>query len=516
MANKKIEIKQIIIVAFCVVVVFYAVINAKLLIEPIKTYIGGEITFDEMVVQIQDNYKSNNLVWKEKYININGLFSRLTGRQECNNVILARNGMLIETVSRRNLDVMGEKISEFSSYLDDQGIEFTFVLAPKKEDTYDEILPTGVESFANENCDKLVETLEVSNVDVLDLRPYFSDTPEQINKYFFATDHHWTLEGAFLAYQKLTEHILLKCPESNIDMWYADMEQWEAHTVEDCFLGSHGKRVGVYFGGVDDVTWYTPTFETAMSCAVPDKRQYYVGDFSDAVVREWRTEGTNYFYSNPYAVYMAQDLALVQHRNGGAPSDLKVLLIKDSFGLPVEAYMSTMYQELDVIDPRYFDECSVAEYVQRTQPDMVVLLINAGNYQNVNYELGVENVVFEREYTSVIETCDLYIEASEAEYNHRAFDVESGKVYKLDIEDIKVSNLPESTMVALYNSTNGEVICARMIDVEYYRQNGGFEWIFDTPDMESAELKLILYAGINGQTQNIEATYEGFSLSISE
>ena len=59
-----------------------------------------------------------------------------------------------------------------------------------------------------------------------------------------------------------------------------------------------------------------------------------------------------------------------------APSDKKILMIKDSFGLPVEDFLSTAFRRVETLDLRYLKDTTAAEVIDRFQPDMVIVMYN--------------------------------------------------------------------------------------------------------------------------------------------
>ena len=57
----------------------------------------------------------------------------------------------------------------------------------------------------------------------------------------------------------------------------------------------------------------------------------------------------------------------------------KILMIKDSFGLPVYSFLSTGVHEVRALDVRLFKD-SVAEYAKKYHPDVVIILYNADSF----------------------------------------------------------------------------------------------------------------------------------------
>jgi len=494
-------------------IVLFTCINLLLVVKPVKHFLKRETTFSEFVGEVQEAYTSDAWKGKSLFININGLFARATGQRVCNDVVLLKNGMLTEPMNKINVKPLAEAVAEFSGYLAEKEIPFLYVQAPYKEDAKNELLPAGVKSYANESTDELLGLLNVGNVNILDLRPYLSETVELLEQNYFVTDHHWNSNGAFTAFQKISGRLAELFPERRINLTYTERSNWEENKLDNWFLGSRGKRVGAWFAGVDDLSWYVPRFETNMSCAIPKYRSLYKGDFTEANLREKYSTEKNYFGYNAYCLYIGGDYPLVQHRNLSAGSDLKVLLLKDSYSLPLQSFLSTMVQELDVVDPRHFTECSIAEYVRRTEPDVVLMLLNPSMFGTAAYRrFGVAEE--EPDYVAIQETADILVEASDSnQYHYTSFEAEYGTKYKITFDDAEfLQGDAEGVVVSLYNQTKKTILSSAVFDLEYYLAEGGFEWLVDTPEAGEDTLWLIFYAGLPGHTKDVSLVYKNVNI----
>ena len=87
-------------------------------------------------------------------------------------------------------------------------------------------------------------------------------------------------------------------------------------------------------------------------------------------------EEKDLFGKNPYHVYIGDQYPVVTMRNPEAPVDKKILLLKDSFALPVQSFLSECFTQIDALDLRLYTEQSVYEYVQDFQPDIVIVMYN--------------------------------------------------------------------------------------------------------------------------------------------
>lgn len=373
-------ILRVVAILAALAVLAFTAVEIYLAYEPTKELFAGKLSFKEYTQAVQKEM-TESAAGKYAFINLNGLYCRLTGRNICNQVMRLDNGMLTN-LSPERFDMLpaADGIAELARYCEERGTQLIFALTPAKLDANSEILIPGEVDHSNENGDELLSLLAERGVETYDLRELVAQTPEQIEKYFFRTDHHWNFTGAFVAYRELTEMLCEHFPEAGIDLSRADMANWEAHELDDWMLGSLGKRTGIYFGGTDDITYYTPRFETHSSCDVPEYSggsAYYEGDFVEANIREeYLGERPDLFAASPYDMYIGGEYHLVRHRSDTAPSDLNLMIIKDSFTLPIQAFMSTQFQAIDVLDPRY-DGDSAAEHIAETNPDVVLILLSA-------------------------------------------------------------------------------------------------------------------------------------------
>ena len=80
-----------------VVLVFIAVgsfLNISLISDPLDKLKSEEIEFKDFVSQVGDAYTSDEFANKEAFINLNGLFARMSGRNFYNDVVRLKNGMI--------------------------------------------------------------------------------------------------------------------------------------------------------------------------------------------------------------------------------------------------------------------------------------------------------------------------------------------------------------------------------------------------------------------------------------
>lgn len=388
--KKKITFERIGIVLFCITLIGGGVFtlngNVKTIKENIKKghsqgKLSGMISAAETSI--------NDLIYgKTAYINLFGLASKVLNKHyvietsSANNVIKDNNGQLHFLTFPVDLDPYVEEVSKVKSLLDKMDIPLLYVQTPIKViEDYTEI-PTGLDDYSNANTDTFLKKLEQAEIETLDLRQATSAL--DYNTLFYNTDHHWTTQTAFWGTKQVVQH-LKEVFDIELDSndFYTNLDQYQLKEYEDSFLGSQGRRVGKYYGGVDDYTLILPNFETDYTVTIqknnvePSVRQ---GTFEETIIHKNLIEEEDIF-TNRYAAYFGADYPEVILNNHKAEKELKVLIFKDSFALPFSAFLSTMVSETRLIDTRYFKE-DILEYIKDYKPDLVLYVHKSMNMQS--------------------------------------------------------------------------------------------------------------------------------------
>lgn len=363
-------------IAVTALILLFAALNMPHLKDAAYQILTGQADFAGFTQLVHESYV-NDILGRYEFVDLNGLYMRLTARRTDNGVMKLKNGMLTEeNTPACDVTDISDGINKLAQYVRGSGKSFMYIQLPYKLDADSTLVIEGKKDYSNENADNLIASLD-SAVDIVDLRPLLSGNAESVEKNFFRTDHHWNYYGAFQAFSEILRRIDARFPESGIDLSCGDLDNWDSHTVKNWLLGSRGRRTGRFFAGLDDMTYFTPKFETHISCEIPETGEYYEGDFSETNIRMARITGDKDPYEkNAYCMYMGEDYGYVKQRNPEASGKLKILLIKESFSLPLQAYLSTAFEYIDSVDPRYLENATVKDYIDSVDPDLVILALN--------------------------------------------------------------------------------------------------------------------------------------------
>ncbi len=358
-------------VVFLVFIFMFGVIADKNLYR-FKYYgeADSNYEFGESSGDIQTEY-AVNFPFKVRLVDFNGLIRRIAGQREMNGITKLNNGYLTAisgTVSEDQINDIVNEVVKYANYCEERDIRVIYVQAPYKVSKYDPQLPDGVTDSHNESLDMLVERLEENGIETMDLRSLMHE--DGIDQYdmFYRTDHHYTTEGGFYAFQKISARIS-EDTGTTVDPKLLNFDNYQIDNYTKWHLGSSGQRTGSLFAGIDDYHLIYPKFETHIFNSADQS----VKSFKDALVRMdvFANKNAQNRYTYDLA-YTNSDINTLQSLD--ADTDLNVLLLSDSFQHAIKPYMLLAYKEFHI--GKYWDLST--SVVNQYQPDVIVIMPSGG------------------------------------------------------------------------------------------------------------------------------------------
>lgn len=335
----------------------------------------------ESLSSIEVSY-AENFVAKENYVDINGGFSNLLGQVERNQRVKLKNGYLTEIMNIGYSNEIGtiQKINDINKYLELNNIRYLYVQTPYVilEDDNQEI-PMGQETYVNANADRLLEGLSKNGVKYLDIREEIKR--EEIDPFtlYYKTDHHWTTEAIFWAHQHIVRNINTQLGIESEEKYF-DISEYRVEVLPFYGLGSHGQRTGLYYAGVDKVTKIWPNFETSMKVEEPVNNLNVSGTFEDIfpTMESDKGEIRDYF---SHIYLQNRNVEYRKITNYGSSNNLKILVLNDSFALPLVPFLALHYGEVHMYDIRDWvggTPEGFIETIERVKPDIVIQIHENG------------------------------------------------------------------------------------------------------------------------------------------
>ena len=394
----KIHENLVVSIAFISIILTFFIKYYPFLIQELKNniYILRNKTYQE-ILDIPNNIRNdvnsistNNIAYKSDFIELNGLINKIINKRVVDdidkdyNVAKLDNGKLAYWNKREDTTNCAQRTIELNDYLKNKNIPLIYIQAPHKISPLNKGLPTGFENYANENCDDFLNTLKENNVDTYDLRNEIIN--DGLNHYdlFFNTDHHWLPSTGLWASGKIASY-LNNHYGFNMDKSNYNINNYSVKNYSKSFLGSMGRRVGKSYGGIDDFDIILPNFDTNFEISIPLSDEHYSGSFEDTMIYYDRINPDDFYNSDAYSAYLGGNYPLYKIKNKNSTNNKKIVLIKDSFSCTMAPYLALSYDEITLVDLRYYTE-SLKALINDENPDLVLIM-----YSNIQSDFFTFN-----------------------------------------------------------------------------------------------------------------------------
>lgn len=255
-------------------------------------------------------------------------------------------------------------LGDLAATLGDQvraaGSKPLFVYVPRKEESFSDRVPPVWPNTYLAARPRVLAALSRGG-EVLDLSPTMADPATRDSSYYL-TDHHWTPQGALrgldaIAAKAATMGVRLGDQPPMTDVSYPD------------FIGSYGRRVtAAGVAAADPFVVPTPSRWNGRICKADGSS--CKDPFIPRIARAKDP------YTNRYAAFLGGDIGFQDLRNPSPQARGTVLVLKDSYGLPLVTYLAQRATRVVSVDERKYSGTSIAALVAEVKPDLVIVAHN--------------------------------------------------------------------------------------------------------------------------------------------
>lgn len=281
-----------------------------------------------------EQYIADQFAARDIWIGLKSGAERMVGKKESHGVYLGKNGFLLQKFTPPTAEEQKEKVAAIHAFDDaTPDLRKYVMLVPTAQSVLTDKLPT----YATDNAelayrDKVHEALR-ENIHVVDVYPALTDNQQE--SFFYKTDHHWTTHGAYYAYQELGKKMGFE-PTTK--------EDFHIKTVTGSFYGSLYSKSGYRHVEPDSIDLY-----------LPKKSETYHVEYVD----EQRQSDSLYAMENlkekdKYKVFLGGNYGLIKIGTGNTEGK-KLLVIKDSYANSFLPFLTQDFEEIYVVDLRYYD-----------------------------------------------------------------------------------------------------------------------------------------------------------------
>lgn len=304
-----------------------------------------------------ETYIADQFPFRNKWITLESTVSRMFGKTESNDIFLAKNGYLIQnfhTPSAEQYTSILEGYKGIAKLTEGTDITLNAMIVPTAVNIYSNKLPWGaVTDDQNSFLSQLQSDLSSSGINWINLTDTFEACDKETQLYY-RTDHHWTSDAAFLAYQAYNKALELE-----------DSTTYSKNMISDSFEGTLSASSGMRTSETDEIYAYLPNQVTDYTVSLTAENTKSASVF-DTKSLSTRSQYNVFFGGNHPEVVI--DSASESH---------KILMVfKDSYANCFVPFLIPDYAKIIMIDPRYYTE-DIAEAIQSNNVTDILFLYNA-------------------------------------------------------------------------------------------------------------------------------------------
>jgi hypothetical protein len=322
----------------------------------VKEILNGDFTRD------YEKYICDQFAIRDFWIGLHSDMMLTLGRKENNGVFYGDSDFLLQSFEKPDMKEIEEKLMDINLLADStKGIHEYFMLVPNSVVIFKEKLPYKAQD--NNPVSYLNKVKEKLNKNIIYIDVYDKLNSKKNEYIFYRTDHHWTTKGAFYAYEELADKMGFKANNE---------DDFEITKVTDSFYGTLYSKSGFKHIPADDIEIYTPKNKNII------RVDYRKGKIEDQLYKFDRLKE-----KDKYSVFLGGNYPLVKIESKLSPLDNqgKLLLIKDSYANCFVPFLTAHFNEIYMVDLRYYDE-DIKDLIKDNKITSILYLYNEISFLN--------------------------------------------------------------------------------------------------------------------------------------
>lgn len=301
-----------------------------------------------------EKYMCDQLIMKDDLVKLKVTSNRALNQDKINGVYFSSDDMLIPDYvnSYNQIDKNIEYIKDFAK--SNRDIKCTAFFIPNTCHVYSDKLPKRANVYNQKDVlDHIYEKFDGS-IAVTDCEKQLMDSKSE--NIFYKTDHHWTMDGAYIGYKAVCDKLGIIANEKSA---------YERNVVSEEFLGTQYSNAPTFNQSKDSIVRYKmPGGEYEVYYS--DNDIYTNSLYNEAALNE----------KDKYKYYLDGNHSYVEIKSNAISGDNgSIIIVKDSYGHSLIPLLADHYSEIYVVDLRYYHS-SVSELAKEKNVDNILFMYN--------------------------------------------------------------------------------------------------------------------------------------------
>ena len=327
-----------------------------------------------------ENYLNDQILGRDQWITVKTGIQKTCGDTDIGGAYVGKDGYDFEKILPEDIDdkLVNRNIQSVQQFLEKSTAQvekdhMSFLLVPTSGLVMKEYLPKNAILFDQEAyMDRVKDALKEYRF--MDGRKIFqsemdsktkeaskteADSKTKADKaLYYRTDHHWTTYGAFVAFEEW-------CRQTGHS--FEGIDAYETETVTKQFRGSLYSKILDYDSAYDSIVKMTKKQDATAYKVIADGKD--IGGFYQEDKLQEKDKYA-YFFGGNYG-----EVAIEGTQEGKG----NLLVIKDSFANAFVPFLADSYDNIYMVDLRYFNEDMQAYLKEKNITDILVLY-NVSNF----------------------------------------------------------------------------------------------------------------------------------------
>ena len=313
-----------------------------------------------------ESYLADQFILRDDWITLRTGIERAALKQEISDVYFARDDYLIEKHSgtftqetaEQNIARTGAFFRNLSETYSPEHL--TCMVVPNAVDILSEKLPAFADPYDEEEYLEKIRQALPEGVWV-DASQVLRDSHEENEdrQLYYRTDHHWTTGAAFDA---------CRAWAAEKGLGSMDEDQYDVSTVTDSFEGTIASKLGIS-GRDDSIERWDPK----------ESFDYYLVYGQSDDIRNTMYQESFLDTKDKYAYFYGGNYGLIETKMPDSQTGRRLLIIKDSYAHCFAPFTCGLFDEVDMVDPRYYN-ASIQDLIASKSYTDILLLFNAAGF----------------------------------------------------------------------------------------------------------------------------------------
>ncbi|MCH5209769.1 MAG: DUF4358 domain-containing protein [Oscillospiraceae bacterium] len=326
---------------------------------------SSETLLDGSFMKEFETYAADQFLGRDSFVSLKADAEKMIGKKGCNGVHFGKDQYLISRPSVVDMDNLDKNIDSIIN-LNNLGLyNITMAIIPTAFEALNDKLPDyAYDTRITEIQDEIKERTKDTEIKVCDTTKMLRTHQDEY--IYYRTDHHQTALGSFYVYNALGEYLGFE-PYT--------LDNYEREMMTDSFLGTSWSKASLTFQEKDIIERFNlknaEWLHKTMEFPTEDK------SMDNIYVME------NLEKKDKYSVYLDGNhgLTVIKSNSG---TGKKVAVFKDSYAHSIAPFLSDSFDEVHLIDLRYYSDDMIAYMEENKITDVLILYNSEGFASDTN------------------------------------------------------------------------------------------------------------------------------------